>query len=71
VNVPRDPVPNFFGSLIQPFDDPAVAILPVAYERTVSYESGASAGPRAILTASAQLELYEMELTASRSCNTA
>lgn len=62
MNVPRDPVPNFFGSLIPPFDDPAVAILPVAYEGTVSYESGTSAGPRAILTASAQLELYEMEM---------
>ncbi len=54
--------PTFFGDLIKkPCDQPAVSILPVAYERTVSYETGASRGPHAILTASAQLELYDME----------
>jgi agmatinase len=34
-------------------------ILPVPYESTVSYEGGTAAGPRAILAASMQVELYD------------
>ncbi len=40
--------------------DPARAvILPVPYERTVSYGHGTAAGPQAILAASTQVELYD------------
>ncbi len=43
-------------------DDARVAVLPVAYEGTVSYGKGTAKGPRAILEASAQLEMYDEEL---------
>jgi agmatinase len=36
-----------------------VLILPVPYERTVTYQRGTAAGPVAILNASSQLEFYE------------
>lgn len=36
-----------------------VLILPVPYEKTVTYNRGTSAGPQAILAASEQLEFYE------------
>lgn len=37
-------------------------VLPVPYELTTSYVSGAKNGPRAIIEASAQVELYDREL---------
>jgi agmatinase len=40
----------------------AGAVLPVPYERTVSYGSGAAGGPAAILAASRYVELYDHEL---------
>ena len=39
-----------------------VCVLPVPYEGTVTYGAGASRGPRAILEASAQLEMWDEEL---------
>jgi agmatinase len=39
-----------------------VAVLPVPYEGTVSYGHGAANGPRAIIEASGQLEMYDEEL---------
>ncbi|MES9942053.1 MAG: agmatinase [Candidatus Thiodiazotropha sp. 6PLUC2] len=36
-----------------------VVILPVPYERTVTFQGGTGLGPEAILTASSQLEFYE------------
>lgn len=39
-----------------------VVLLRVPYDRTVSYQSGAGAGPDAILRASSQVELWDMEL---------
>lgn len=39
-----------------------VAVLPVPYEHTVSYAPGTAGGPRAIITASQQVELYDEEL---------
>jgi agmatinase len=42
-----------------PVDAADVLILPVPYERTVTYMSGTCRGPAAILDASAQLEFYE------------
>lgn len=42
-----------------PIEAADVLILPVPYERTVTYMSGTCKGPAAILDASAQLEFYE------------
>jgi len=41
-----------------------VAVLPVPFERTVSYGHGTSAGPAAILRASQSMELWDEELRA-------
>jgi agmatinase len=56
--------PAFAGPDAQPFtyEQARVAVLPVPYEGTVSYGGGAARGPRAILEASAQLEMYDEEL---------
>jgi agmatinase len=42
-----------------PLEQAAFAILPVPYEKTVSYGSGTAKGPAAILTASEQLETWD------------
>ncbi len=44
------------------YDRARAAILPVPFERTVSYGHGASGGPAAILAASRNMELYDEEL---------
>ena len=41
------------------FENARVAVLPVPYEATVSYGGGTARGPQAILSASAQVELYD------------
>ncbi|MEE8104047.1 MAG: agmatinase [Planctomycetota bacterium] len=43
-------------------DDARFVILPVPYEGTVTYRKGTAAGPRAILAASSQIELFDEEL---------
>lgn len=55
---------NFLGlsEENQRFADSAALILPIPYEATVSYGSGTKAGPQAILNASTQVELYDIEL---------
>ncbi len=45
-----------------PFERAAVAVLPVPLEASVSYGTGAGRGPRAILEASTQVELYDEQL---------
>jgi agmatinase len=45
-----------------PLDKAKVAILPVPYDATVEYKSGAREGPQAIIDASPYLELYDHEL---------
>ncbi|MET0065857.1 MAG: agmatinase [Candidatus Thiodiazotropha sp.] len=42
-----------------PIEQADVLILPVPYERTVTYQGGTRMGPEAILNASGQLEFYE------------
>lgn len=42
-----------------PLSEADVLILPVPYERTVTYKGGTAKGPEAILAASEQLEFYE------------
>jgi len=44
--------------------DAAAVVLPVPLEATVSYGTGTAHGPRAILAASAQVELYDREFDA-------
>ena len=45
-----------------PLDKAKVVILPVPYDATVEYKSGAREGPQAIIDASEYLELYDHEL---------
>ena len=51
----------FLASEIEqcPLEQAAFAVLPVPYEKTVSYGSGTAKGPEAILTASEQLETWD------------
>jgi agmatinase len=44
------------------YTDSAALILPIPYEGTVSYGQGTREGPRAIIAASQQVELYDREL---------
>jgi agmatinase len=55
--------PAFLG-LPAEFTDPrraAAAVIPVPYDRTSTWHKGADAGPRAILDASAAVELYDIQ----------
>jgi agmatinase len=60
-------LPTNFG-LLEPessnYETSRVAVLPVPFERTVSYGKGTSAGPAAIIRASQSMELYDEELGA-------
>jgi agmatinase len=44
------------------YDEAAVVLQPVPYEGTVSYVGGTATGPRALVAASAQVELWDLEL---------
>jgi agmatinase len=54
---------NFLGlpDEYSSFDRAGVLVLPIPFERTVSYGGGTQAGPAAIITASQQVELYDRE----------
>ncbi len=57
--------PFQFGGVLpaaKPFDAAEAVILPVPFDRTTSYVSGTKHGPREILLASAQVELWDDEL---------
>ena len=43
------------------YDGAQVVVLPIPYEATVSFGQGARSGPRAIINASRQVELYDRE----------
>ena len=60
------PPENFLGldDHSSAYDTSAVVILPIGYEGTVSYGQGTREGPRAIINASRQVELYDRELDA-------
>jgi len=47
---------------ISKYEHAKVAILPVPFDKTTSYIKGTAKAPKAILTASAQVELYDEEL---------
>jgi agmatinase len=58
-------IPFTFGGLRKPFSDyktARFAVLPVPYEKTVSYGRGTAKGPKAIIDASRNLELYDEEI---------
>jgi agmatinase len=58
-------LPFTFGALEQDagsFDRAGAVILPVPFERTTSYVPGTKNGPRDIIAASGQVELYDEEL---------
>ncbi|MBI4234214.1 MAG: agmatinase [Chloroflexi bacterium] len=58
-------LPDNFLSLppgLSALDTARVVLLPVPYDSTTSYKSGAREGPRAIIQASRELEEYDMEL---------
>ncbi|HMO56061.1 MAG TPA: agmatinase [Roseiflexaceae bacterium] len=58
------PPDNFLGldDEFSSYDQSAALILPIPYEATVSYGQGTREGPRALLYASRQVELYDREL---------
>ena len=56
--------PNNFGELADGrsgYEDSKVAILPFPYEKTTTYGKGAEKGPKAIIKASSEMELYDEE----------
>jgi agmatinase len=58
-------VPFNFGALpkeLSDFGTAAVVVLPVPYDLTSSYRSGSRMGPKAIIEASRNMELYDDEL---------
>jgi agmatinase len=60
-------LPNNFGGLDEPFSALAVAravVLPVPYDFTTTYQGGTRSGPRAILAASQNMELWDEEIGA-------
>ncbi len=60
------PPDNFLGldEAHSAFDTSRVLVLPIPYEGTVTFSGGTRHGPRAILHASAQVELYDREFDA-------
>ncbi|MBS3097483.1 agmatinase [Candidatus Woesearchaeota archaeon] len=57
-------IPDNFGALEKGFSstNAKVFVLPVGYEGTVTYGKGASKGPKAMIEASKNMELYDEEL---------
>ncbi len=53
---------NLFGVENPDFKDAKIAVLPIPYDSTVTYKSGAREGPHAIIDASRNMELYSEEL---------
>jgi agmatinase len=60
-NAASDPKSGIFG-LPYSFMDAALVFLPVPWEATTSYGGGTSKGPNAILEASRQVDLFDLEV---------
>lgn len=60
-NAPASAGSGVFG-LPHTESEAAVVLVPVPWEATTSYGGGASAGPRAILRASAQVDLFDLDV---------
>ena len=56
---------GFLGLAGNNCKDAKIVIVPVPYEKTVTYGKGASKGPKAIIEASKNLELFDEELKAN------
>jgi agmatinase len=52
---------NFCGQPDMTFDEAKVAVLPVPYDSTTSYRNGTRDGPQAMIAASRNMELYDLE----------
>jgi agmatinase len=62
MTVPSDP--GAYGALEDQFcqfDESSIVIIPVPYDGTSTWRKGSSLGPKAILEASANMELYDIE----------
>ncbi|MGC8710518.1 MAG: agmatinase [Candidatus Micrarchaeia archaeon] len=55
---------NLFGLDDQDYSKSKIVVLPVPYDSTTTYQSGARNGPRAIINASRNIELYSYEVGA-------
>jgi len=60
-NAAADPQAGIFG-LPYSFDDAKVIYLPVPWEATTSYGGGTSHGPEAILNASSQMDVFDLDV---------
>ncbi|MDI6739319.1 MAG: agmatinase [Candidatus Edwardsbacteria bacterium] len=57
-------VPDNFGGILKPFSEyknAAIAILPVPFDKTSTWGKGADKGPAALIAASQNVELYDIE----------
>lgn len=53
---------NLFGLEEQDYKSAKVVVIPIPYDSTVTYKSGSREGPRAIIEASRNMELYSEEM---------
>jgi agmatinase len=56
---------NNFGGLLKKFSEyktAKIAVLPIPFDHSVSWQKGAAKGPAAIIAASQQVELYDIEM---------
>ena len=60
-NAPADPSAGIFG-LPGSFEDSKIIFLPIPWEATTSYGGGTVHGPTAILNASPQLDLFDLDV---------
>ncbi|MEM2963159.1 MAG: agmatinase [Candidatus Anstonellales archaeon] len=60
--VPVERVPFNFGAVQCKLSDAKAVIIPVPYDSTASYRTGMRSGPREIIEASRNMELYDLEL---------
>src|SRR5262245_27874767 len=60
-NAPAQPGSGIFG-LPYAEDEALVVLVPVPWEATTSYGGGAADGPRAILDASMQVDLFDLDV---------
>ncbi|MEM3177704.1 MAG: agmatinase [Candidatus Micrarchaeaceae archaeon] len=56
------PKRNLFGLEKQDYSTAKIVVLPVPYDSTATYKTGSREGPRAIIEASRNIELYSYEL---------
>ena len=67
MEIPADQTPFCFGGVLPPhsdYDTSRFVVIPVPYEGTVSYLKGTARGPKAVIDASRNMELYDEVLRA-------